>query len=170
MSSQKHRITVLNNGSNISVSSNKNNLEVISNGSIVEVSHAGVRGQKGDAGSGSQELFTTGAAVGGQRAVVTQSDGTIVHADASDITHANKIIGISVTAGSPASLISVLKSGKLTEGSFSFTPDLPIFVDTSGSGVLTQVTPSSPSVFSRAIGFAISATTIFINIEKPTIL
>ena len=136
----------------------------------VIVKSDGTQGAQGTPGSGSEESFIAGASIGGQRVVITMSDGKVYPADASVLSNSNTIVGITKTAVSIGSAVDVIKIGSLSDPSFSFTADLPIYVDTSGSGVITQVPPASPSEFSQALGHAISTTKIFIQIEKPTLI
>lgn len=93
---------------------------------------AGPRGAKGDTGEVGASQFVTVAAValGGQRAVVLDADGYAHYADCTVVTHAERVVG-------------------LTVGRY--------YLDTTAGGI-TATPPSATNNVSQYVGKAISAT------------
>lgn len=135
--------------------------------STIVVGNTGVQGPAGPAGVGSATKVAD-SAVGGQRVVVSVSADGIVHADSDDLTHLNKVLGVTKTAAAAGDEVEVISLGEIEEASFSFTPDQPVFVSAGGSGLLTQTPPTSG--FSLRIGHALSATKVFIKISEGILL
>lgn len=75
-----------------------------------------------------------------------------------DIDSLSEYAGVTTVAVGLGETTKVVKSGLITEGSWSWTPNAPIFVGT--LGVLTQ-TPGALPI--RRIGWAISATQIILD-------
>lgn len=89
-------------------------------------------------------------AVGQYRAV--GYDGMYTQPDADSLaTYA----GVTRMATIPGDPINVVRSGLITEGAWTWTPDAPIFIG--ADGVLTQTQPTAGNPV-RRIGWAISAT------------
>lgn len=124
------------------------------------------RGDPGLPGASSQVIsYPAGAALGGHRAVVIES-GTAVYADKDTPLHRASVIGITQGAASMGVQVAIQTYGELTEPSWTWTPKQPIFL--AANGLLTQTVPTSG--FQLILGFAISATTIFIDIKQAIIL
>ena len=109
--------------------------------------------------------YTAGIALSGQRAVVLNSSKQLIYATNSDVTHAVKILGITLGAALAGGSIAVQREGVLNEVSWTWTPGLPIFLG--DNGALTQTPPASPSKFSITLGFAEDATTMLVSIGTP---
>lgn len=113
----------------------------------------GVIGPRGAQGpSGNQVTVTAQEALGGHRAVT--ADG--YHATPSLL---DKLAGISTGAASLGDTANLQRSGLMTEPSWTWTPDAPVFVG--AAGVLTQTPPSGTA---RRIAWAISATEINVDL------
>lgn len=113
-----------------------------------------VVGPAGQSGDGLSVLAAE--ALGGQRVVTING----FHAEPADTA---TVFGITRGAVSLGQTAQVQRFGEMTEGSWSWTPDGPLFIG--ASGTLTQ-TPPSGAV--RRIGYALTSTSIFIDIQ-PTI-
>ena len=114
---------------------------------------ATVIGPRGITGA---QTVTAIEALGGHRAVT--ADG--YHCTPTTL---DKLAGITKGAASIGNLAAIQTSGYMTEPSWSWTPDAPIFVG--ASGVLTQ---SAPSGVARRVAWALSTTEINIDLF-PTI-
>lgn len=125
---------------------------------VVETGQQGPQGIPSDAG------FTAIAAtdIGGHRIVTLNSDGKVEHADQATTAHYGKIVGISTGAASVGNTVTIRSSGKLTEPSWSWNPQNILFLG--ADGVITATPPSTGVL--QSIGYAIDATTIFINITQ----
>lgn len=109
--------------------------------------------------------FPAGVALGGNR-VVRLDAGDVVYADNTVAADANRVLGITTGAVSLGAPARIQVSGLMTEVSWSWTPDAPIFLST--TGLLTQAPPTSG--FSLIVGFATSATQMFIGPKTPIAL
>lgn len=118
------------------------------------------------AASVSISLIASGA-IGGHRVVVTNGDGTCSYADASNVAHKMRIVGISSSAAIDGADVIIVTLGKIIETSWNWTIGEPVFVGT--NGLLTQTAPTTPS-FQHIIGVAIDADTIFVQQNQPIIL
>lgn len=131
---------------------------------VVQVGAQGVPGPPG--GDGSTDIQKiAGEALGGHRAVVLNGSGQAIYADRSTPSHAHKMLGITTGAASSGASVTIRTRGEITEGSWAWTLDLPIFLGTSGQ--LTQTAPASG--FVARIGFPINATTIYIDIHQTIV-
>lgn len=109
--------------------------------------------------------FVASAALGGHRAVRMEA-GDLVYADKDEVADANLVLGVTQGASSAGAEATVQTWGLMEESSWTWTPDLPIFV--SNAGVLTQTPPSTG--FSLIIAVAVSATSIYLGVKMPIIL
>ena len=139
----------------------------------LEIVAPGPQGQKGDKGdkgdSGTALSFTYQAAypTSGHRAVTLNEEGKVIYASNDVLTHANRILGISLNAALEDDLIEVQKLGEVVEPSWNWNTTDPVYLSTDGH--LTQVAPNG-AAFSVVIGFPVSSTTLFLNIGIPIIL
>ena len=109
--------------------------------------------------------LTAATALGGHRAVLVGLTGAI-YADNQIEAHAGRVSGVTVAAASSGAQVSFQSSGRLTEPSWSWAPDGDIWLGASGQ--LTQTYPSG-AVFAQRLGYAISATEMWIDLVEPTI-
>lgn len=125
------------------------------------------RGLKGEPGAaaGTTVEYPIAYAVSGHRMVVLNEDQEVIYADNTIVAHANKILGMTIGAATVGNVF-IQSGGELTEPSWSWTLDVPIWLST--NGLLTQTVPVSG--FSLIIGFPVTATKIFINIREPIFL
>jgi hypothetical protein len=110
--------------------------------------------------------YQAGEALGGHRMVVLDDTGKAVYADNTVLSHANKVLGMTTGAASMGGIATIQTGGEMTEPSWSWVLDTPIWL--SSSGMLTQVAPVTG--FSLIVAFPITATKIFINLHEPIIL
>jgi hypothetical protein len=110
--------------------------------------------------------YQAGEALGGHRMVVLDDTGKAVYADNTVLSHANKVLGMTTGAASMGGIATIQTGGEMTEPSWSWVLDTPIWL--SSSGMLTQVAPVTG--FSLIVAFPITATKIFINLREPIIL
>jgi hypothetical protein len=123
----------------------------------ITIATRGLQGPKGDAGlDGDAVTIVAAKALGGHRVVTAQG----LHCMPDTL---NIIIGITVGAGALGTEVEYLPFGPMTENSWSWTPNAPIFAGS--NGVLTQTEPAGNS---RRVAFAITETTIAVDLQ-PTI-
>ncbi len=125
----------------------------------------GQPGPPGPAGDGLFE-FTATSAIGGHRMLATNAAGQIVYATNTEPMHAHTLLGLSTHAAAAGATLAVLQAGPIAEPSWAWAPGLPLFLG--ASGLLTQTPPAPPAAaFSLVVGFALSATEIFLTPRDP---
>jgi hypothetical protein len=92
---------------------------------------------------------------------VLNGSGQAVYADHADLSHADKVLGITTGAASSGAPVTIQSADPMIESSWNWTLDQAVFLSTQGQ--LTQTPPTSG--FLQAIGFPLSATTLQIRIE-----
>lgn len=127
----------------------------------------GSQGPQGIPGASSVEnTVIAGVNLTGLRAVILNSAGEAIYADSATASHSNKFFGITMGSSNIGTTVTVKIFGELTEPTWSWTPDQPVYLG--NNGALTQTVPVSPSsTFSLIIGVAVTATKIYINPMPP---
>ena len=122
-------------------------------------------GARGPRGLSDLFFLTREAAadLGGHRAVVSNVDGTIDYASASNLDHLGKVLGIIVEAVLTGERVNVIRGGLLEFEGWDWDINLPVYL--AENGLLTQ-NPSSAG-FSQIVGFAESPTGLFVNLREP---
>jgi hypothetical protein len=103
--------------------------------------------------------------IGGHR-VVVQIEGMLDYANAANIDHVNKVVGITKDAIIGGGSGPVQFRSYLEEPSWNWAVDRPVFVGQ--NGLLTQTIPTVG--FNQQLATVISPTKILINIQDPIIL
>ncbi|MCD9087379.1 hypothetical protein [Stenotrophomonas sp. SY1] len=101
--------------------------------------------------------------LGGHR-VVRSSAGNVGYADAYDADHGDDVLGISLGAAAVGDDVQVRVGGLITEPSWAWTPEEPIFVG--AEGIPTQTAPLD-AAFLLVVGFAVTSTSMRVRIESP---
>ena len=122
----------------------------------LQLSCIGQRGVKGEQGDTSLLTAIAGVNLGGHRAVVFDGDGTVIYADQSIAAHAERVLGVTTGAASIGTEATIQTGGELTEPSWAWALDAPIYLST--NGLLTQVIPTTG--FIQQIAIPLSATSI----------
>lgn len=133
----------------------------------------GPKGDKGDQGPRGQSggiSYDYPAAIhlSGHRMVTLDESGAAIYASNSNLGHANRVVGMTTNAAVPGDQVTIQKFGELTEPSWNWQLDKPVYL--AADGFLTQEPPTQPAKFSLVVGFPISANTVFINLQLPIIL
>jgi hypothetical protein len=147
-----------------------NEATVIEEVNVTEVVAEGASGPKGEPGDVTLLNATisklTAVAVGGHRVVVLDANEEAVYADNTDLTHADKILGVTTGAADQGEFVTIKTYGEMIEPSFAWVQDQAVYVGT--NGIMTQTPPIVG--FSRIIGFPIAATKLFIDLSTPVTL
>jgi hypothetical protein len=116
----------------------------------------------------SQSTLTKKAAIaiGGHRVVYLDPTG-VKYASNDDLSLLGKALGLSLGASASNANVLIKTSGEVTESSWNWATG-PVFLGQ--NGLLTQVAPAPPALFSQIIAQAISPTSIIINIQSPIVL
>lgn len=126
-----------------------------------------VTGSSGGGGGAQNTIsYFADGALGGHRVVRATTPGNVGYVDPSDPAQAHAALGLTVGAASGGTAVEVQYAGAMTEPSWSWTANLPIFVG--AAGVPTQTPPSVG--FHAPIGVAVSATSMVIQIKTPVVL
>jgi hypothetical protein len=131
----------------------------------------GIQGQRGLPGppGGATLEYIAGIAIGGHRAVILDGNGKLAYADAANLAHLGRIIGITVVAVDADASCQVQNFDQLDEPSWNWDTSKPVYLGL--NGVLTQQVPALPGAkFSMVVGFPISSTSLFVNLREPIIL
>jgi len=121
--------------------------------------------QAASAGGSTVKVFPAGESLGGQRIVVLRN-GELYHADTTDSGDLGQVIGLTVSASLIGEDTQVQFLGDLTEPSWTWTAGDPVYFN--ASGVPTQAPPTSG--FSQIVGFASTATKIYVQLREPIAL
>lgn len=109
--------------------------------------------------SGGERTVVASEALGGHRAVTV--DGR--HAESAS---ANILAGITTSAVAVGGSVVVVSAGRISESSWSWAPDAPIFLGPAGT--LTQTPPSSGLI--RRVAWAITPTQINVDFMPPILV
>lgn len=128
----------------------------------------GIKGDKGEPGGTEIERPAT-IDLSGHRIVVLDGQGGAIYASNAELSHSQRIVGMTRHAAVAGAPVALAIYGEITEPSWSWDTTKPVYLGV--DGLLTQVVPEFPDAkFSVVVGFPISATTLFINIGIPITL
>lgn len=131
---------------------------------VILVPVPGIPGPPGTPGGSSLYIQRhTDIALSGHRAVVPDGAG-LAYADSSDLDHLHDPVWLTDAAWTSGATASVLAHGQLTEPTWNWTLDQPIFLGLSGA--LTQVIPPG-AVFIRQLAEVVDAHTIMFQPQLP---
>lgn len=140
--------------------------------SSVFINNTGPKGDKGDKGDigdvvGADSVkYRAVGAIGGQRVVRSNGSKLVSYADNTNVLHAPSIVGITVNAAIDGAEIAVKYEGEITDPTWTWTPNLPVFCGTNGT--MTQTVPLTG--FQLILGVATSANTLLLAIKQPLLL
>lgn len=147
------------------VATNTTTLAVTTTEIAAVITAPGAQGPQGPPGASTTFVYILAAEnLGGNRVVSTNSLGKLVYPDLTQLDQT--VIGITTGAANADTLAEVQISGLQAEPSWSWLPNLPIFVGTSGT--LTQTVPATNTVLQ--IARPVTQTKIFIDLQQPIYL
>lgn len=117
-------------------------------------------------GASSEVYVTAGEDLNGGRAIFVDADGLAYKADKSVLAEVRGIIGITPGAIMTGDSGPVIVAGEITEGTWAWTPNTPLFCNS--DGILTQT--AATSGYLRKVATAISATKIVIGLGETIAL
>lgn len=131
----------------------------------VSVSTPGLQGIQGPPGQPGAEVYEREASgnIGGHRVVVSNGDGTVSYADATNLDHIGRVFGLTVTAANNGEMLDIKRNGPVDFNGWNWDTDLPVYLGT--TGLLTQTVPTTG--FSQIVGFAEMPTRLFLNFREP---
>ncbi len=125
----------------------------------------GIAGPPGPAGATGIQV-PAAVPIGGNRVVYTDANFEARYADPSDAATYATIVGVTEGAASAGDMLTIMRTGVMTEGGWSWTPGALVYLGTNGT--LTQTVPTSGALV--VIGSAINATKLLIDIQQRFIL
>lgn len=131
---------------------------------VVSVGAQGPRGPQGPIGpsGGSALTRTANGPISGHRLVVESVPGAVSYASNVDVSHAGRVLGMTLGAAADGDDVDILRTGRVVHAGWSWAPGvLWLGVD----GYLTQNPPVSG--FSQVVGFSDSPDTVFVDIREP---
>ena len=128
---------------------------------------AGAQGPIGPAG-GAALTVTAGAALSGHRVVYLDAAEKAQYASNQTASHALIALGLTLGAAALDDPVDVQRSGEVTEPSWSWTLEQPVYLG--ATGLLTQTAPTSPALFQRIVGFPTAATKLFLALREPVFI
>lgn len=131
---------------------------------IIESAAQGPPGAQGPQGlsGGSVTTYVASVPISGHIAVVLDSTGLCLPADAANPAHF-AVAGVSIGAAIAGDPVTVITRGVLEHLGWTFTADQPVYLGLAGA--LTQVLPGG-AVFSKIIGVAVSATRVSLDFQS----
>lgn len=122
--------------------------------------------QTGPAGpSGTTSVtFWADQPLGGHRLVAADGAGGLRYADCARYEDMLSLLGMTLHAAAAGDVIAVQRYGIIEESTWSWTPDLPVYLG--HDGVPTQTLPSD-ALFSQLVGFPTTPTRLFIGPRDP---
>lgn len=103
------------------------------------------------------QQYVAGESINGHRAVVV-IDSELFHADSTNISHMNKVIGISLNAGSIGDAVTVQIIGDVYQLGWGLIANSYYYYDSIG-----LLTTAKPNIFIQSIGYAKDSNTMIIN-------
>ena len=107
-------------------------------------------------------VLVAGVTLGGGR-IVCASGGAMVYASSDDLSTIEGVTGITLNAAAMGANVNVRPGGEVSDSGWSWTSGQDLFLGL--NGVMTHTPPTSGYVL--CVGWAISATTIFVKFETP---
>lgn len=141
--------------------------EVRTQQELIEIAVPGPRGPQGIPGQPGGASFSDVAAetVGGHRAVRQTSSG-LMYASIGDVSHAGRVVGITVGAAAVGGSVTYQAAGKITEPSWNWVGGGDIWLGL--DGVLTQsLVPGA--AFMQRLGYAIDSTSMWVEVSEPIV-
>lgn len=131
---------------------------------VLSVAQQGPPGPPGPGGLITHSLIAS-ATLGGHRAVISTSSGA-AYASADNEDHSARVVGITTGAATSGNPIEIQSVGQMTELSWGWTPDADIYLGI--NGVLTQTIPPT-AAFAQRIGYAVTPTSIWVELGEPIV-
>ena len=120
---------------------------------------------------GNIEQYIAGATLSGHRIVIADpATGKAIYAQHNDNTHAHAAFKLTLQAAVLDDPVEVKLHGRVTEGSWAWTPGATLYLKADGQ--LTEIIPTTGvgATFSRPVAVAETATRILLLQHPPIIL
>jgi hypothetical protein len=122
-------------------------------------------GYQGPAGTGSYISVACGETISAYQAVAL-INGLAYIADPTDLTHANRVIGLATQSGNSGDIIRVAQQGVVSSG--SFVTNSVYYINTNGNLTTTQLPVGA--VWTKLMGVGKSDSVVIINMGETVYL
>ena len=109
---------------------------------------------------------TAGQSISGHRMVMLDAVGKLTYPSSATPSHAGVVYGMSLGAAVLNDPVQVKTYGDVTDVSFAWTPNVPLYLN--GVGVISE-TPATTG-FTLQIGYSTGITSMFIDLKQPIVL
>lgn len=139
-----------------------------SEGYVTDIAEAenlkGAKGDKGDDGGDSLLSLPAAGSIIAYKTVTTDADGFVIYGDAGTTAHWSSILGIALNSASAGGHVAIAQQGLVTNAGWNWTVGDTLFVGLNG-----DITTQQVGVFSQTIGYALSATQIFLRLGRAIV-
>lgn len=141
---------------------------VVAENERVTVVDVGAQGPAGAQGPSATAIFFLAAsAVSGNRMMLVGADRMVSYASNDDLSHANRVIGMTVGAASALAQVELLREMEIQEPGWTWAVGGAIYLGV--DGLITQTPPTAPALFSLCVGFATAPDRMFVTVGTPII-
>lgn len=98
------------------------------------------------------------------RVVTTDADGLVIYGDAGTVAHQGRILGVCINSASAGGNVAIAQQGLVTNAGWNWTAGAELYVGLNG-----DITTQQVGAFSQNLGYAISATQIFIRLGRAVV-
>lgn len=106
-------------------------------------------------------LLVAASPLNAYKVITTDAQGKAIYADSATLSHGNRVVGISTNAALTGDGVAAQYEGELTNTGWSWAVGSLLFVGLNG-----EVTTAQTGVFSQAVGYARTPTTIQIRLGR----
>ena len=106
--------------------------------------------------------LTSTAPLNAYKLITTDAAGFAVYASSAEVSHVDQVLGVALNSGTA---LQVQTMGVVDNTGWSWTPGSPLFVGVNGD----ITTNPGTGLFSQLVGYAQSATRIFIRLGRATL-
>lgn len=126
---------------------------------VVSVGEQGPRGVDGN----TNVTATAAEAIGGHRLVRLDTAGNVRCASSAVVGELGQVVGLTLGAAVVDDPVTIRTAGIVDEQSWAWTPGGNLYLGI--NGLLTQTAPTSGVL--QPVGYAVTATKIFLSIQSP---
>lgn len=125
----------------------------------------GADGNPGPAGT-TDVTFIAGEAISGHSLVILE--GPLVYAASSqDLSNFGRVIGLTTGATIESDSVLIITRGPITEPSWNWTLNQPIYLAVNGSLTATEPSIGAGDLFAQKVGFATGSDSIYLDLSVP---
>jgi hypothetical protein len=127
---------------------------------------SGPQGPPGESGGDTERVTVTKVAshpISGHRLICADNTGRAVYASHSDTLTTHRVLGLSTHAAAFNTNVQILSAGEITDDTWDWDTDLPVFLGL--NGLLTQTMPTYGAIL--PVAFPVTSQTLRVKIGEP---